>query len=165
MHLSLTKPVGDHGRVWPCSVLKQIFKTMASLNDSSLTPLLHRMLSYDKLHPLKTLTILPPRQLWMPTWSMMKTMLLHHPLLLHASTLHQVRLRRQTTTTTLLLHLLMRTSRCSMSSNLFGHYWQKGEKHMSLIVFKRVHMGGCFIFFLVITTLAFDTFRSLSCNT
>ena len=44
------------------------------------------------------------------------------PLLLHASTLHQVRLHRQATTTTLLLHLLMRTSRCSMSSNLFGPY-------------------------------------------
>ena len=45
------------------------------------------------------------------------------PLLLHASTLHQVCLRRQTTTTTLLLHLLlMGTSRCSMSSNLFGPY-------------------------------------------
>ena len=36
---------------------------------------------------------------------------------------------------------------------------------MSLIVFKRVHMGGCFIFCLVFTTLAFDTFGSLSCNT
>ena len=37
--------------------------------------------------------------------------------------------------------------------NLFGPYWQKGEKHMSLIVFKRVHMGGCFIFCLMFTTL------------
>ena len=44
------------------------------------------------------------------------------PLLLHASTLHQARLHRQPTLTTLLLHLLMMTSRCSMSSNLFGHY-------------------------------------------
>ena len=70
------------------------------------------------------------------------------PLLLHASTLPRVRLHRLTTPTTLLLHLLlMGTSRCSMSSNLFGPYWQKGEKHMSLIVFKRVHMGGCFIIF------------------
>ena len=145
---------GDHGRVWLCSVLKLIFKTMASMKDFSLTPLLHGMLSYVELHPLKTLTILPPRQLWMPMWSMMKTMLLHHPLLLHASTLHQVRLRRQTTMITLLLHLLlMGTSRCSMSSNLFGPYWQKGEKHMRLIVFKRVHMGGCFIFCFVLTTL------------
>ena len=148
MHLSLTKPVGDHGRVWLCSVLKLIFKTMASMKDSSSTPLLHGLLPYVELHLLKTLTILPPRQLWIPKWSMMKTMLLHHPLLLHASTLHQVRLHHQPTTTTLLLHLLlMRTSRCSMSSNLFGHYWQKGEKRMSLIVFKRVHKGGCFIFF------------------
>ena len=165
MHLLLTRLVGDHGRVWRCLVLKQIFKTMASLKDSSLTPLLHGMLSYVDLHPLKTLTILPPWQLWMPKWSM-KMMLVHRLLLLHASTLHQVRLRHQTTTTTQLLHLLlMRTSRCSMSSTLFGHYWQKGEKHMSLIVFKRVHMGGCFIFWLVFTTLAFDTFCSLSCNT
>ena len=132
MHLSLTKPVSDHGRVWHCSVLKQIFKTIASLKDSSLTPLLHGMLSYFEPHLLKTLTILPPRQLWMPEWSMVKVMLLPRLPLLHASTLHQVRLHRQMTTTILLLQLLlMRTSRCSMSSNLFGHYWQKGEKRMS----------------------------------
>ena len=35
------KLAGDHGRVWPCSVLKLMFKTMASMKDSSLTPLLH----------------------------------------------------------------------------------------------------------------------------
>ena len=166
MHLSLTKLVGVHGRVWPYSVLKLIFKTMASLKDSSLTPLLHGLLSYVELHHLKTLAIPPPRQLWMQEWSMMKMMLLHRPLLLHASTLHQVRLHLQATTTTLLLQLLlMRTSRCSMSSNLFGHYWQKGEKRISFIVFKRVHKGGCFIFCLVFTTLAFETFGSSSCNT
>ena len=45
------------------------------------------------------------------------------PLLLHASTLPRVRLHRRTTLMTLLLHLLlMGTSRCSMSSNLFGPY-------------------------------------------
>ena len=45
------------------------------------------------------------------------------PLLLHASTLLLVRLHHRTTLTTLLLHLLlMGTSRCSMSSNLFGPY-------------------------------------------
>ena len=39
-----------------------------------------------------------------------------------------------------------------MSSNLFGPYWQKGEKHR-LIVFKRVLMGGWYTFCLVLTTL------------
>ena len=44
-------------------------------------------------------------------------------LLLHASTLLQALLHRRTPPTTLLLHLLfMGTSRCSMSSNLFGPY-------------------------------------------
>ena len=166
MPLSLMKPVGGPGRVWLCSVLKLIFKTMASLKDSSLTPLLHGMLSYVELHPLRTLTIPPPRQLWKPKWSMMKTMLLHRHLLQHASTLLQALQHRQTPLTTLLLHLLlMGTSRCSMSSNLFGHYWQKGEKHMRLIVFKRVHMGGCFIFLLRAYNSRFATFGSLSCNT
>ena len=47
-----------------------------------------------------------------------------------------------------------------MSSNLFGHYWQKGEKRMSLIVFKRVHMGGCVMFCLVFTTLVLKLFGS-----
>ena len=148
------KPVGVHGKGWRLCVLKMIFKRMASLNVSSLTPHLQEGLCCDELRLLKTLSSLPPRQLWMPEWSMTKTMLLHRPLLLHASTLPRVRLHRRTTPTTLLLHLLlMGTSRCSMSSNLFGPYWQKGEKHMSLIVFKRVHMGGCFIFCLVFTTL------------
>ena len=160
MHLSLTKLVGDHGRVWPCSVLKQIFQTMASLKHSPprnavlrQTPSLEDSDYSSSAATMNAKVIDDEDDATSP------------PLLLHASTLHQAHLHRQTTTTTLLLHLLMRTSRCSMSSNLFGHYWQKGEKHMSLIVFKRVHMGGCFIFFLVITTLAFDTFRSLSCNT
>ena len=90
----------------------------------------------------------------MPEWSRMKTMLLHRHLLQHVSTLLQALQHRQTPPTTQLLHLLlMGTSRCSMSSNLFGPYWQKGEKHMSLIVFKRVHMGGYFMFCLVFTTL------------
>ena len=44
-------------------------------------------------------------------------------LLHHASTLLQALQHRQTPPTTLLLHLLrMGTSRCSMSSNLFGPY-------------------------------------------
>ena len=131
-----------------------IFKRMASLSDSSLTPHLLEGQCCDELNPLKTLSSLPLLQLWMPEWSRMKTMLLHRHLLQHASTLLQVLLHRRTPPTTLLLHLLfMGTSRCSMSSNLFGPYWQKGEKHMRLIVFKRVHMGGCFIFCFVLTTL------------
>ena len=51
---------------------------------------------------------------------------------------------------------------------VFKPFWSlltKGGEAYELIVFKRVHMGGCFIFCLVFTTLAFDTFGSLSCNT
>ena len=155
------KPVGGRGRVWLCLVLKLICRTMASPKDSSLTQLLQGMLSYEELHLLKTLTILPPRQLLMPESLMTTMMLLHHLQLRRVSTLHQVLLHRQTPTPTLhLLLLLLGTSRGSMSSYLFGPYWQKGEKLMSLIVFKRVHMGGCIIFCLVFTTLALDTFGS-----
>ena len=148
------KPLDAHGKGWRLCALKMIFKRMASLNASSLTPHLLEGQCCDALHLLKTLSSLPLWQLWMPEWSKTKTMLLHCPLLLHASTLPRVHLHRLATLTTLLLHLLlMGTSRCSMSSNLFGPYWQKREKHMSLIVFKRVHMGSYFMFCLVFTTL------------
>ena len=148
------KLVGIHGKGWRVCVLRMIFKRMASLNVSSLTPHHPEGLCCDELHLLKTLCSLPLRQLWIPEWSRTKMMPLHRPLLLHASTQLQVLLRRQTPPTTLLLHLLfMGTSSCSMSSNLFGPHWQKGEKHMSLIVFKRVHMGGYFMFCLVFKTL------------
>ena len=147
------KLVGGLGRVWHCLVLKLICRTMASPKDSSLTQLLKGQCC-DELHLLKTLSSLPLLQLSMPEWSRMKTMLLHRHLLQRALTLLQVLPHCRTPPTTLMLHLLfMGTSRCSMSSNLFGPYWQKGEKHMSLIVFKRVHMGSCFIFFFVFTTL------------
>ena len=54
---------------------------------------------------------------------------------------------------------------------VFKPFWSlltKGGEAYELIVFKRVHMGGCFTFCYfcqVLTTLVFDTFGSLSCNT
>ena len=44
---------------------------------------------------------------------------------------------------------------------VFKPFWSlltKGGEAYELIVFKRVHMGGCFIFCLVFTTLTFETF-------
>ena len=148
------KPVGGPGRVWHCSLLKQVFRTMASQKDSSLTPLLQGMLTCVGLPHLKTLTTRPQLRQWMPESSMTKMMQLHLLQLQRVSTLHQVLLHHRISMTTLLPRLhRMGTSRRSMSSNLFGPHWQKGEKHMRLIVFKRVHMGGCFIFCFVLTTL------------
>ena len=75
--------------------------------------------------------------------------------------LRQAHLHHRTPMLTLLHPILqLGTSGYSMSSNLFGPYWQKGEKHMSLIVFKRVHMGGCFIFCFMFTTLVLKLFGS-----
>ena len=51
---------------------------------------------------------------------------------------------------------------------VFKPFWSlltKGGEAYELTVFKRVHMGGCIIFCLVLTTLAFEAFGSLSCNT
>ena len=46
---------------------------------------------------------------------------------------------------------------------VFKPFWSlltKGGEAYQLIVFKRVHMGGCYNFCQVVTTLFFDTFGS-----
>ena len=160
------KPVGVHGKGWHLCALRMIFKRMASLNASSLTPHLQEGLYCHKLRLLKTLSSLPPRQLWMPEWSRTKTMPLHRSLLLHTSTLPRVRLPRLTTPTTLLLHLLlMGTSRCSMSSNLFGPYWQKGGEAYEVDSLQAGPYGQLLYVLPSVYNSCFDTFGSLSCNT
>ena len=142
------KPVGDRGRVWHCLVLKLICKTMASPNDSSLTQLLPGMLTCVGLPHLKTLTIRPQLRQWMPESSMTEMMQLHLLQLRRVSTLHQVLLDHWTSTTTLLLHhlLLMGMSRKLYVFKTFWSSLTKGGEAYGLIVFKRVHMGGCYTF-------------------
>ena len=54
---------------------------------------------------------------------------------------------------------------------VFKPFWSlltKGGEAYELIVFKRVHMGGCFIFCYILLRAynsRFATFGSLSCNT
>ena len=51
---------------------------------------------------------------------------------------------------------------------VFKPFWSfltKGGEAYELIVFKRVHMGGCYNFCQVVTTVILDTFGSLGCNT
>ena len=74
-------------------------------------------------------------------------MLPHHLQLRRVSTLHQVRLHHQTSTTTLLHRLLHMGT--SSKLYVFKRFWSlltKGGEAYELIVFKRVHMGGCFTF-------------------
>ena len=132
-HLLRMKPVGSPGRASQCFVLKMIFEKMASLNISSLIPGHHNLQVSVQLPQLKILTF----HLWLPlllheSW-MKRTTLLHQWWLHCITILRQAPLHHPTPTSTLLHQHLHRlgTTRYSMSSNLFGPYREKGEKHMS----------------------------------
>ena len=132
-HLLCMKPVSGPGRASQCSVLKTIFEKMALRNVSSLTPGLHNLQASVKLLPLKIQSIHLWLQLLLRESLMKRTMPLHLWWLHCITTLYHACLHRPTPTSTMLLQHLPRLgrSRYSMSLNLFGPYWQKGEKHMS----------------------------------
>ena len=137
---------------------------MASLRDSSSTPLLQGMLFYVEPHLLKTQSPLPPQPLFTPELLMKLMMLPHHLQPQRMSTLHQVLLHHLTSTTTLLLHLLlMGTS----SDYVFKPFWslltKGGEAYVDSL--QAGPYGWLLYFCLVFTTLVFYTFGSLSCNT
>ena len=138
---------------------------MASHRDSNLIPLLPGMLSCVGLPHSKTLSTPPQRQLSMPESLMTKTMLLPRLQLRLESTLHQVLLHHRTSVTTLQLHLLlMGTSRGSMSSN-FLVLTDKRGRSIWVDSLQAGPYGWLLYFCQVFTTLAFDTFGFLSCNT
>ena len=159
------KPVAGLRRVSHYYALKRIFAKMVSQRALNLIPNLHVMQAGAALHLLKILSVHFRLQLLLRELSMKKTMPLHRLWLHCIMILRQARLHHQTLTSTRLLRLLLLgTSRYSMSSNLFGHYWQKGRS-IWVDSLQAGPYGRVLYILLRAYNSRFATFGSLSCNT